>query len=128
MFPSASIALTFLLALSGTAVQSAPLSSRIGPLVQGCSDVNGGGVCIDLQAVPGPALGPCVNQPDVQSLIMPSSLAECFGYLRPNCDANTPEFEPTIELFSVGQGGGTVNTQPGIQFQSFQCVLVGGDE
>ncbi|KAJ6779266.1 hypothetical protein DFH09DRAFT_1369697 [Mycena vulgaris] len=96
MFPSASIAFTFLVIVSGIAVRSAPLVPRAAsgsPLA--CTELNGGGTCFPLLTNPNFAgRAECNNIVGVKSVIL-SGDDDCDTFATTNCSADVVEAELT---------------------------------
>ncbi|KAJ6541252.1 hypothetical protein DFH09DRAFT_1089534 [Mycena vulgaris] len=91
MFFAASIALTFVLSLSGIAVNSAPLAVReIVP--QACTGPKGTGTCIPIKGN-----AECTNTPGIQSLVLNTD-NDCVTFPFPNCDFDSAN--PAREQFA----------------------------
>ncbi|KAJ7677706.1 hypothetical protein DFH06DRAFT_1465619 [Mycena polygramma] len=110
MFFSASIALTFVLSLSGIAVHSAPIAARQDFVPQACSGPNGTGTCTDLNVASpntsGPAINPaaCTNVDGPQSLVLNED-NDCVSFLNADCtiDFTNPN-DFAVEHFSDDSG------------------------
>ncbi|KAJ7100841.1 hypothetical protein B0H15DRAFT_796526 [Mycena belliarum] len=83
MFFSASIAITFVLSLSGIAVRSAPLAAREDFVPQACTGTKGSGTCTPIK-VGDVTADACTNVSNVRSLKMNVD-NDCVSFPLPNC-------------------------------------------
>ncbi|KAJ7763300.1 hypothetical protein B0H16DRAFT_1804290 [Mycena metata] len=122
MFFSASIALTFILSLSGIAVRSAPVknTARADFVPKACSGPNGTGTCVELGVTQGLGRGTCTNVEDPASLILNED-NDCVSLPHPDCflDFNNPS-DIAVEHFSTDKD--INNLAPGIKSLSCQAA------
>ncbi|KAJ7721615.1 hypothetical protein B0H16DRAFT_1602295 [Mycena metata] len=128
MFFSASIALTFVLSLSGIAVHSAPvkIAARADFVPKACSGPNGTGTCVELGVTIGDGRGTCTNVDSPVSLVLNVD-NDCVSTQNPDCalDFNNPN-DVAVEHFS--DDADINNLAPGIKSISCQAIpgLVNG--
>ncbi|KAJ6609517.1 hypothetical protein B0H10DRAFT_2063756 [Mycena sp. CBHHK59/15] len=89
MFFSASIALTFVLSLSGIAVHSAPVVAR-DFVPQACTGPNGTGTCTPLNVASPNTSGPAINSAACTNVSNPRSFVlnednDCASFPLPDC-------------------------------------------
>ncbi|KAJ7256194.1 hypothetical protein B0H12DRAFT_1112758 [Mycena haematopus] len=99
MFFSASIALTFVLGMSGIAVHSAPVARQADFVPQACSGPNLTGTCVPLNVAQPNTSGPAINPAACTNVNNPKSLKlnvdnDCVSFASPDCQndfANNPD-------------------------------------
>ncbi|KAJ7161178.1 hypothetical protein C8R46DRAFT_1194484 [Mycena filopes] len=107
MFFSASIALTFVLSLSGIAVHSAPIkiAARADFVPQACSGPNGSGTCVDLNVAQPNETGPAINPAACTNVDSPVSLVlnvdnDCVSFPNADCQLDFENGDFATEHFS----------------------------
>ncbi|KAJ7028821.1 hypothetical protein C8F04DRAFT_1237309 [Mycena alexandri] len=119
MFFSASIALTFVLSLSGIAVHSAPIkmAARADFVPKACSGPNGTGTCVDLNVASPNPTGPAINPAACTNVNSPVSLVmnvdnDCVSFKNADChidftnpdDFATEHFSNDPDINSLAPG------------------------
>ncbi|KAJ7176897.1 hypothetical protein C8R46DRAFT_1030149 [Mycena filopes] len=128
MFFSASIALTFVLSLSGIAVRSAPIAARADFVPQACSGPNGSGTCVDLNVAPRNQptdAAACTNVDSPVSLVMNVD-NDCVSFPNADCNLDFEKGDFAVEHFSSDDNINSL--APGIKSISCQAFdgLVNG--
>ncbi|KAJ7023726.1 hypothetical protein C8F04DRAFT_1401500 [Mycena alexandri] len=128
MFFSASIALTFVLSLSGIAVRSAPvkIAARADFVPKACSGPNGTGTCVELGVTIGDGRGTCTNVDSSVSLVLNVD-NDCVSTQNADCTLDfTNPSDVAVEHFS--DDADINNLPPGIKSISCQAIpgLVNG--
>ncbi|KAJ6492059.1 hypothetical protein C8R45DRAFT_990313 [Mycena sanguinolenta] len=103
MFFSASIALSFAVAMSGIAVHSAPVARQADFVPQACSGPNLTGNCVSLNVAPvgqhTNAAGACTNVNNPLSLkLNPDN--DCVSFPGPNCQLDFAAGDIAVEHFA----------------------------
>ncbi|KAJ7054238.1 hypothetical protein C8F01DRAFT_1164502 [Mycena amicta] len=117
MFFSASIVASFVLALSGIAVHSAPVApqARADFVPQACSGPNGTGTCVPLNVASPNTSGPAINPAACTNVNNPASFVlnednDCVSFPNADCQLNFANGDFATEHFSDDSS----NLAPGI--------------